>query len=100
MQRQRFRLNAAGDFYVEDGMCVACTAPEHEAPELIGHYSDDSLCYHCYFRRQPETVEELDRAIRAVQVACCGSLRYAGRDRQIIKRLKQVQSGDACDHDI
>jgi len=97
MEPQRFELNAPGDFYVEDGMCIACEAPEHEAPDLMGHYSDDSVCYHCYFKRQPETPEELDRAIRAVEVGCCGAVRYGDRDPGIIRRLNKW-AADACDH--
>lgn len=54
MERRMFPLNVAGDFYVEDAMCLACTAPEAESPDLMGH---DGPRYHCYFRRQPETVK-------------------------------------------
>jgi hypothetical protein len=99
MERRRFPLNVPGDFYVEDNMCIACSAPEHEAPDLMAHYSDDSLCYHCYFRQQPRTTEELERAIRAVEVGCCWAVRYGGRDPQIIRRLNRLWFRDACDHD-
>jgi hypothetical protein len=100
MKRHRFPLNAPGDFYVEDNMCIACTAPEHEATDLMGHYSDDSVCYHCYFKRQPNTAEEMERAIRAVEVGCCGAVRYGGKDPQIIRRLNTVWHRDACDHEL
>ncbi|HEV2972959.1 MAG TPA: ankyrin repeat domain-containing protein [Pirellulales bacterium] len=37
MHSQRYPLNAAGDFYVENGMCIACAAPEHEASDGCDH---------------------------------------------------------------
>jgi hypothetical protein len=89
------RSNAEGDFYVLDQCCIACTAPEHEAPELMAHDDTD----HCYFKRQPETPDELDRAIMAVAVGCCGAVRYGGRDGRIIERIVTLCPGeDLCDH--
>jgi hypothetical protein len=99
MERRRFWLNAPGDFYVEDGMCIACTAPEREAPDLMAHQSVGAVGYHCYFRRQPETPAELERAIRAVEVGCCGAVRYGGPDPEIIRRLNRVWFRGACDRD-
>jgi hypothetical protein len=87
-------LNAPGDFYVEAGLCLACTAPEHEAPSLMGHEEGD---YHCYFKRQPQTPQETEMAIRAVIVGCCGAVRYGGRDPKIIEKLIAAGSDD-CDH--
>src|SRR5215475_2356807 len=37
MNAQRHPKNAPGDFYVILGYCVACEAPEHEAPDLMSH---------------------------------------------------------------
>lgn len=85
----RFPLNAPGDFFVENGMCIACTAPEHEAPELMAH--TDEEVYHCYFRRQPETPEEVEHAIRAVYVSCCQAVRYGGNDPKILGRLEKLR---------
>lgn len=87
-------LNARGDFYVEHQMCISCEAPEHEAPELMSH--DESN--HCYFRRQPETSEELSHAIWAVALGCCGAVRYGGRDPIVIEKLTELHSRDECDH--
>src|SRR2546426_5210227 len=84
--RKAFRLNAAGPFYVEDGCCFICCAPEHEAPGLMGFYQDPSGTHkgsHCYFRKQPKTRAELEQAIRAVWVSCCGALRYGGHDARV-----------------
>jgi hypothetical protein len=99
MEHRRYPLNAAGDFYVADGMCIACRAPEHEAPDLMAHDPSAHAGYHCYFKRQPTTPEELERAIRAVAVGCCGAVRYGGRDPQVIRRLNGVLFRGVCDRD-
>ena len=87
----RYQLNAPGDFFVEDGMCIACTAPEHEAPELMSHAEDAAVGYHCYFRRHPETPEEVEHSILAVYVSCCGAVQYGGNDPKILGRLKRLE---------
>ena len=86
----RFHLNAPGDFYVENQMCIACQAPEHEAPDLMSHIETDDCGYHCYFKRQPQTPEEAERAILAVAVGCCGAVRYGGHDPRILERLEAL----------
>ena len=96
-QRRIYPLNALGDFYVEEGMCIACKAPEHEAPDLMSHDPAAHAGYHCFFKRQPATKEELERAIRAVAVGCCGAVRYAGNDGAILRCLADLGSAEACD---
>jgi hypothetical protein len=96
-KRRRYPLNVDGDFYVEDGMCMACTAPEHEAPELIFFDPEATAGYHCFFKRQPKTPEEIERAITAVAVGCCAGVRYAGIDPTIICRLLELGVPDTCD---
>ena len=91
---RRFPLTIAGDFYVVDGMCMACTAPEHEAPDLMNH---DPGIYRCYFHRQPQTPEESERAVMAVAVGCCGAVRYGGSDPTIMLRLEQLGCPESCD---
>jgi hypothetical protein len=83
--RKRFHLNVVGPFYVEDGMCITCGAPEHEAPTLMGSVEEPE--HHCYFKRQPETPEEVEQAIRAVRVSCCQAVRYGGDDAEIRARI-------------
>ena len=90
-EHERTSLNAEGDFYVEKDMCLACMAPEYEAPELMGY--DEQIG--CYFKRQPETAEELDHAIMAVRASCIAALRYAGNDPVVLERLKNCKS--ECD---
>lgn len=94
-KRKRFALNVAGDFYVEAGMCIFCEAPIHEAPDLMVM---DDVSQHCYFKRQPATLEEMEQAIMAVAVGCCGAVRYGGTDPAVIHRLAEFQSTDACDN--
>ncbi|MFL5242712.1 MAG: hypothetical protein ACJ8FY_11445 [Gemmataceae bacterium] len=62
---------------------MACTAPEHEAPDLMAHDVKAHAGYHCYFKRQPATAEELQRAVMAVAIGCCGAVRYAGTDLSV-----------------
>ena len=81
---ERTPLNAEGDFYVEKDTCLTCMAPHLEAPELLG--LDEATG--CYFRRQPQSPEELEHAIEAVSVSCVEALRYAGDDPEILERLR------------
>jgi hypothetical protein len=92
-------LNAPGDFYVINFTCIACQAPEQEAPDLMSHQAGPNAWdYHCYFKRQPQTPEEIERSIMAVAVACCRTVRYGGDDPRIIERLSALRSLDACDN--
>jgi hypothetical protein len=93
----RHPLNAPGDFYVLNNMCISCEAPETEAPELMSHCAGD---YQCYFKRQPSTPDEVEHAILAVVVGCCGAVRYGGRDKAVIARIIELSpsAADDCDH--
>jgi hypothetical protein len=94
MKFERHPKNAPGPFYVIKELCLACLAPEAVAPDLIAHEEPN---YHCYFKKQPATSTELDRAIKAVIVGCCGAVRYAGNDPAILDRLSEWNP-DACDN--
>lgn len=78
----KYPLNAPGPFYVENDACIACGLPETEAPDLMAN--EDG---HCYFRKQPSNQAELEQAIRAVQVCCCGSVCYGGDNLLIQLRI-------------
>jgi hypothetical protein len=88
-------LNAPGPFYTLGG-CLACEAPEMEAPDLLAPLTGGNDT--TYFVRQPETPEEVERACRAIQVCCVMDLRYGGTDRAIIERLGNDPA--ACDYVI
>src|SRR4051812_19830613 len=96
-QRKRVPANAPGDFYVEAGMCMRCCLPHHEAPELMNDPSVEF--WECYFRRQPETAEEVEHAVQALYVSELACLRYGGKDEKIIRRLHVLGVGHVCDHE-
>jgi hypothetical protein len=93
----RYSENSQGDFYVEDGVCTSCGAPQAEAPDLIGH--SKSYYGHCYFKKQPQTDGEIERAINAIAVSCISGLRYGGTNEKILKRLYEIGEGEQCDHE-
>ena len=77
--------SAKGDFYVENGCCTRCGVPETLAPDLIGGSAGKSE--HCYWKKQPETPDEIDRAIAILATQELGCHRYAGVDREILRRI-------------
>jgi len=88
--------NAPGPFYVVNTECITCGAPHVVAPDLIAWELDSQGGeVHCYFKKQPETPDEVDRAIRAIDTSCCGALVYAGSDAEIIRKLRRAGCGDA-----
>ena len=89
---QRSGKNVSGDFYTT-GDCLACDAPESEAPDLLAPLSIENT--DTYFVKQPQTDEEVERACRAMEVCCVAALRYGGKDEEIIKRLGN--NADYCD---
>src|SRR4051794_15829360 len=82
--RTHLDKNVPGDWYT-NGQCMACGAPEVEAPDLLAQLTDDDL--ETYFVRQPQTTEEVSRACQAARVCCVNSVRYGGRDPDIIEQL-------------
>jgi hypothetical protein len=73
-----------------------CHAPEDAAPELIQHAEEG----HCFFARQPLTPDEIDAAVLAIGVSCCGAVRYGGNDPQILTRLTELDCSFSCDHPL
>lgn len=93
---QRFPENAEGDFYVENDACTACGAPQAEAPDLIDHSKKE--LGHCFFKKQPQTPEEIGRAINAMEVSCVRGIRYGGKNEAILQRLYDLGLEKECDH--
>jgi hypothetical protein len=60
----------------------------------------DESYYHCYFRRQPETPDEVNSALRAVWSSCCQVLRYSGNDHVVLTRLGHLGQSSACDYPL
>lgn len=78
------------------GSCLACEAPETEAPDLLAPLGDSNR--DTYFVRQPRSLEEIECACRAIEVCCVAALRYGGKDRTIIQRLHN--NPEFCDYCI
>lgn len=92
--------NAPGAFYSENDGCITCGAPQAQAPDLVGWYEvecGDYLSSHCIFVRQPETPDEVEQAIRAMDVSCVQNLRYRGINPVILNRLRQMGMAHLCD---
>ena len=51
----------------------------------------DETAESCYFRRQPVTAEEVERACRAVAVSCCDAVQYDGVDPAIVARIDELR---------
>jgi hypothetical protein len=93
-QRKRYRLNVAGDFYVEDGCCTLCGVPASTAPELFGGFAADGSVAdgveECWVKRQTRSGAELDAMIATMARQELGCIRYAGSDPVIISRLHAI----------
>jgi hypothetical protein len=88
------RLNAPGDFYVEDSCCLSCALPFSEAPGLFKWDGEGQ----CYIGKQPENSVELEQMLSALSVAEAACIRYRGKQRVIQIRLVQDGEGAQCDH--
>jgi hypothetical protein len=77
--------SAPGDFYVENGQCLACGVPHVVAPDLVG-WTDEKV-QHCFWKKQPKTPTELERAIAVLEAQEFGCHRYAGTDPAILNRV-------------
>jgi hypothetical protein len=86
------RLNVVGDFYVEAGCCLHCGVLREIAPALF-ESQDES----CFVKRQPKTRDELDRMLRVIRAQDLGCVRYKGRDRAILERLREQGDEFWCD---
>jgi hypothetical protein len=93
---QRVPENAPADFYVEAGLCTRCCLVHGEAPDLLN--DPNQPFEECFFRRQPQTPQEIEAAISAIGVSEMGALRYGGTDPEIIAKLRARHCASACDH--
>ena len=93
---QRAPNSVAGDFYVEANLCTRCCLVHGEAPALLN--DPEEPFESCFFRRQPETPEEVDQAISAICVTEVCALRYGGTDPDIIAKLRKRHMASVCDH--
>jgi hypothetical protein len=84
--------SASGDFYVQDTCCISCGVPQAIAPDLVG-WTNENLTQ-CFWLKQPQTADELDRAIKIIHSQELGCHRYSGKDPAILQRLP----AEDCDH--
>jgi len=96
VKRERHPQNVDGPFYVENGQCMGCGAPEVEADGLMSHDATG----HCFFVLQPSSTNEVDSAIRATWAGCCGAIRYNGDDPVILTRLAELGEASLCDQHV
>ncbi len=89
---ERHPESVAGDFYVVNGECITCGTPHVIAPDLVGWAKDEK---HCCWKKQPETAEELERAIEVIKVSEVGCHRYAGTDPAVMTQIGR----EFCDED-
>jgi hypothetical protein len=90
---RRHHQNVDGPFYVANGECMSCGAPEMHAPKLMSHDSHG----HCFFTRQPIVPDETNEAIASTWASCCGALRYGGTDDGVLTRLAELGLAEQCD---
>ncbi|MBA3533838.1 MAG: ferredoxin [Ardenticatenales bacterium] len=92
-------LNVDGPFYSVDQGCAFCGAPHVAAPDLMGWEEKEEYSYpiHCFFKRQPETPEEIEQAIQAMDWSCVQNLRYRGTTPDILEKLCNMGYRHLCD---
>jgi len=90
-----YPLNVDGPFYVENGCCITCDLPRATAPDMF-RYNDAGD--HCYIYKQPETEEELRRMVEVAACSEVGCIRYRGRDKRVLRLLKESGCANNCDH--
>lgn len=72
-----------------------------EAPRLVGFNENaSSAAAGCFFKKQPETPDERDRAFSAMLVNCIDTLRYGGTDISILQRLREMGMEDQGDYPL
>ena len=79
---------------MQEGCCTACGVPQAIAPELVGWTGEKAPS--CCWIRQPESQEEVDRAIKIIQAQELGCHRYAGNDPAILERLPREECDFLC----
>ncbi|MBX7106385.1 MAG: hypothetical protein K1X57_20070 [Gemmataceae bacterium] len=86
---RRAYQNAPGPFYAKAMGCdCGCLLPEAEAPELLATAGPPT--FQTYFRRQPVTPAEVERACAAMLICPVHSLRYGGLDPLVLTQLARV----------
>jgi hypothetical protein len=90
--REHEPTSVSGDFYVENHCCTSRGVPQVVAPDLVG-WTDEGTG-HCYWKKQPETREDLRQAFATFYGQELGCHRYAGYDSEIHARI----GSENCDN--
>jgi hypothetical protein len=83
-----------GDWRVDHELCVACGAPPVQAPELMGFGDKFAGAragdIQCYFKKQPSSRQDVERACVAAATSCCNAIRYYGHDQEIRSKMPDL----------
>ena len=82
--------NAKGDWFVSADCCLLCGVPEVVAPELFAYKMGSERAEYCYVKKQPSSEDETKKMLEVVQCAEVPCIRYIGRDKGILNRIKAV----------
>ncbi len=85
---------ARGDFYVQESCCLSSGVPQSIAPDLVGWTEEEFPS--CYWIRQPENADEVDRAIKIIHEQELGCHRYGGNDPAVLERLPREDCDFLC----
>ena len=93
-----------GPFYVEKDACMIWSLPCETAPQnikwsekLLESEVHGEIPDHCIVVKQPETDEELELMIEALEGSCISALRYCGTDGPTLDRLRDAGVATVCD---
>ena len=88
--RERQHKNVSGHSMLKPDAPLLAEIPEVTAP---AHFDVDAES-HCFLKRQPENVEQVDRMLLTMMRSEVGCIRYGGTDECITRRLaEQEMSG-------
>jgi hypothetical protein len=93
-ERQAHPLNVAGDFYIENQCCITCDLPRTLAPDMF-RYTDTKD--HCYVYKQPETADQMERILQAMQGAEVLCVRCRTRNESLLQTLRKRGLDKQCD---
>ena len=91
IQIARVAKNAPGAFFVRANECLVCQLCVDEAPDLMVCDKEQGD-WSCYFTKQPETSEEVERALHALECCCIAAVAYEGDDPAILARIAALQA--------
>ena len=87
-------MNVEGDFYVEDQCCITCDLPRTLAPDLFRYTAGKD---HCYVYHQPQTPDQLQRMIQAMEGAEVLCVRCRSREKGLLRNLQSRGLAGQCD---